>query len=163
MAQLTSIPQSSDPRYFSVNGTNITFPLNPPIMRYSTLIDLDNLTYGEVGETLQELIDKGLITEQSYVNNVDFEIADHFEDMGKKGINTREKFYKYIQDFFLSHGYKVSLTGIRHQYECWRDDCKSGYRGRNYHLFTPCRHNPFSVRLSTLSPICKEWQKTYWC
>ena len=46
MAQLTSIPQSSDPRYFSVNGTNITCPLNPPIMRYSTLIDLDNLTYG---------------------------------------------------------------------------------------------------------------------
>jgi len=163
MAQLTSIPQSIDARYFSVNGTNITFPLNPPIMRYDTLIDLNNLTYGEGGETLQELIDKGLITEQSHVVEVNFEIGEHIDDMTEKHINTNKKLYKYIQDFFAQHGYRVSIKAIKHQYECWEVDLKSGYRGRNYHLFTPCRHNPFSVRLSTLSPICKSWQKTYEC
>lgn len=67
-----------------------------------------------------------------------------------------------IQQQFKENGYDVTLAAIKHQFEMWSCDCKSGYRDdeRGYHLFTPCGHNPFSIRLTTLHKLC-DWQITY--
>lgn len=66
---------------------------------------------------------------------------------------------------FKTEGFDVTEDAIRHQYDAWRGDYKSGYRDeeRGYHLFTPCGCNPFSIRATTLHEKCKDWQITYEC
>jgi hypothetical protein len=70
-----------------------------------------------------------------------------------------------IKKFFNENGYDVTLEAINHQIQNWMSDYKSGYRddARGYHLFSPCGCNPLSIRLSTLHPLCDDWQTTYWC
>lgn len=59
-------------------------------------------------------------------------------------------------------GFNVTSDAIRHQLDSWINDYKSGYRDEEngYHLFTPCGHNPFSIRITQLHPLCS-WQVTY--
>ena len=66
---------------------------------------------------------------------------------------------KHLTSFDIQHtqmllkniGYKVSKRGIRHQWHGWKNMLgKSGYRGRNYRLFTPCGYNQFSIQVTPL-------------
>ncbi len=68
-----------------------------------------------------------------------------------------------VQDFFARHGYNVTEDAIRHNFEAWKEDFKSGYRDEKngYHLFTPCGCNPLAFRLSTLDEDYEDWQETY--
>lgn len=61
-----------------------------------------------------------------------------------------------------SLGFNVTWEAVHHQLENWANDRKSGYRdeANGYHLFTPCGHNPFRLRISELHPLC-DWQETY--
>ena len=71
---------------------------------------------------------------------------------------------KRALEFFKSKGFNVTEKAIRHNYEAWKYDMKSGYRDEEngYHLFTPCGCNPLSFRLTTLHKPC-DWQTTYEC
>lgn len=66
---------------------------------------------------------------------------------------------------FKKNGFNVTKEAIMYNWNAWNWDMKSGYRDEEngYHLFTPCGHNPFSLRATTLEECCKEWQKTYEC
>lgn len=76
-----------------------------------------------------------------------------------------DKEVKAIIAEFEEAGYKVTKKAIMHNYCAWLDDMKSGYRDEKngYHLFSPCGCNPFILRLSTLHPLCDDWQITYEC
>lgn len=65
---------------------------------------------------------------------------------------------------FKKQGYNVTKEAIEHNFRAYLADAKSGYRDEKngYHLFTPCRHNRLSFRLSTLNKNC-DWQITYTC
>ena len=69
-----------------------------------------------------------------------------------------------IQKEFAKNGFNVTEKAILHNYACWKGDFKSGYRDdeNGYHLFTPCGHNPFSLRATTLVEGL-DWQDTYAC
>ena len=73
------------------------------------------------------------------------------------------KDFDAIQKEFKENGFNVTLTAIKHNYECWLEDFKSGYRDErnNYHLFSPCGCNPLSFRATTLHKQCEDWQQTY--
>ena len=64
---------------------------------------------------------------------------------------------------FEDAGYKVTEAAILHNYYAWSADLKAGYRdeANGYHLFSPCGHNPFILRATTLHPLCADWQTTY--
>ncbi len=64
---------------------------------------------------------------------------------------------------FAEHGFHVTLDAVMHNYAAWKADFKSGYRGEDFHLFTPCGCNPLSFRATTLHPSCEDWQTTYMC
>ena len=68
-----------------------------------------------------------------------------------------------IQREFAEHGFKVSKDAIEHNYNAWSCGFKSGYRGRGYHLVTPCGGNPLIFSATTLDKRCKDWQHTYMC
>lgn len=76
--------------------------------------------------------------------------------MGDKDIDA-------IINEFEDAGYKVTKAAILHNFYAWSADLKSGYRDEKngYHLFSPCGCNPFMLRLSTLHPLCADWQITY--
>lgn len=77
----------------------------------------------------------------------------------------RQKRFLAWQKLFSKNGHNVTIEAIRHQYDAWSAGFKSGYRDEENgcHLFTPSGCNPFSLRLTTLDPKCKEWQTTYEC
>ena len=57
-----------------------------------------------------------------------------------------------IQTMFKDNGYHVSKRGIRHQWHGWKNMLgKSGYRGRNYRLFTPSGWNQFSIQCTPMT------------
>lgn len=59
---------------------------------------------------------------------------------------------QHIQMLMKNLGYKVSKRGIRHQWHGWKNMLgKSGYRGRNYRLFTPSGWNQFSIQVTPLT------------
>ena len=59
---------------------------------------------------------------------------------------------QHIQMLLKNLGYKVSKRGIRHQWHGWKNMLgKSGYRGRNYRLFTPSGWNQFSIQVTPLT------------
>ena len=59
---------------------------------------------------------------------------------------------QHIQMLLKNLGYKVSKRGIRHQWYGWKNMLgKSGYRGRNYRLFTPSGWNQFSIQVTPLT------------
>ena len=70
---------------------------------------------------------------------------------------------KIIKEF-KEHGFNVSEDAVRHNFDAWSRDLKSGYRDENggYFLFTPCGHNPFSLNATTLCDKV-DWQETYTC
>lgn len=80
---------------------------------------------------------------------------------GKPG----EGFLDGIAKEFKEHGFNVTIEALRHNFNAWRADLKSGYRDEEngYHLFTPCGCNPLSFRCSSLEEDCKDWQITYQC
>lgn len=57
-----------------------------------------------------------------------------------------------IQTLFRNNGYHISKRGIRHQWHGWKNMLgKSGYRGRNYRLYTPSGWNRFSIQCTPMT------------
>ena len=77
-----------------------------------------------------------------------------------KKVNTKK-----IIKFFRDNGYNVTSEAVNWCFENWKSGFKSGYRDQEngYHLFNPCGGNALSIRLTTLNPLCEDWQVTYWC
>lgn len=71
--------------------------------------------------------------------------------------------YKKIVAEFAEHGFNVSTAALRHNYDAWRANEKSGYldESNGNHIFTPCGANPLEFRATTLHRRCRDWQKTY--
>ena len=68
--------------------------------------------------------------------------------------------YKVVEEF-RENGFEVEREAILHNLEAWRNDYKSGYRGKYCHLFSPCGCNRLRFSASTLHESCNYWQKTY--
>ena len=70
--------------------------------------------------------------------------------------------YNKVLKEFKKNGFNVTRKAIKHNYEAWSVDCKSGYRDEenNYFLFTPCGHNPLSFTAIRLDEHL-DWQETY--
>ena len=120
-------------------------------------IDLENLVLYKNDETVQfptlnELVaDNKLICKRCYVE----------VDLSYKTFKSKISI-KRIQKYFKSNGFNVTEEAIKHNFNAYLCDMKSGFRDEKngYHLFTPCCHNPLSFRLTSLNKNCN-WQTTY--
>ncbi len=125
---------------------------------YDLRVDLAQRIYLSVGgedlPTVQELLEEGSFTEMFCYD----EVSMTYNFDGDEGIRLGT-----VQDFFRQHGYNVSIDAIFWCYRAWSMDCESGYRDEKngYHLFTPCGHNRLRFTLTSLHPLCEEWQTTY--
>lgn len=126
---------------------------------YTNRIDLENQIEYDFEETsdyptLEELTNNGTLTYKTAYNE-----AEVYYKCSPYRISVKEVIKK-----FKKQGYNVTREAIEHNFNAYLMDMKSGYRDEEngYHLFTPCRHNNLSFRLSTLNKNC-DWQTTYTC
>lgn len=79
------------------------------------------------------------------------ENCNHYEDFNLEEV---------IKEF-KTNGFNVTEEAIMHNFEAWRDDCKSGFKDEEngYFLFTPCGCNNLYFIACELTGV--EWQKTY--
>lgn len=137
-------------------------------VRYDCKVDIDNLKYLSIADegykectlpTFNELYANGTLTKEGTCIEKKYEVylpnVKTLTDIDIKNI---------VKEFKVN-GFNVTEDAIRHNYDAWRYDEKSGYRDEknNYHLFSPCGCNPLSFRASTLHKECDDWQTTYTC
>lgn len=69
--------------------------------------------------------------------------------------------FEDIIEEFKQNGFNVTIDALKHNYEAWKGDYKSGYRDEEngYFLFTPCGCNPLRFDVETLYPTLE--QQTY--
>lgn len=135
---------------------------------YGNKLDLETMTLYTPADNLgsvpfpdlNELVREGVIKEKHIYLSFDITL-DAFRGRFTKRILTDEKIDRIVREF-KDHGFNVTKKAIRHNYEAWLSDFKSGYRDerRGYHLFTPCGCNPLSFRVSSLFEE-SDWQITY--
>ena len=141
-------------------------------LRFDDVIDLVNgivVRRSDGTDISQSEIDNGYTTLNIVIGNhqgnevfcydeAEFCLDIYRDDYTK--INTSE-----IVDFFRSKGYNVTTDAVYWCIENWKCGLKGGYRDEKngYHLFNPSGGNIFSIRLTTLCPLCKDWQETYYC
>lgn len=152
----------SDGRIISLYDENQAFYL-----RFDCPLDLDKGVFypytkeNAIGRTtLNDLIREGNAKEVQCYDYVDYD-ENVYPD---KVYGKETKYINRIVRFFKERGYNVTTKAVRYCVERWLADYKSGYRDdeNGYHLFSPCGHNPLSIRLTTLHPLCADWQETYY-
>lgn len=174
MKKLIDIPQSSYDALLYTKGDKVTFYMNFKEISYDTPINLKDGTYLEYGEwdryaktpklpkgfvTINELKAKKKLLERSFTNEFQLVVRNYKNLFLKNG----KLSYARIRRIFKRHGFDVTDKALEHNYGCWRDDLKSGFRDEEngYHLFTPCGCNPLSFTATKLNGKCDYWQKTY--
>lgn len=160
--------QLNDGRIISLYNKDNKFYLS-----YDSVLDLDKgviirkgggLTLADKNNgytTLNDLIRNKQAQEVNCYDCLDFDMDVYMDDpkLDKK-VNTKK-----IIKFFRDNGYNVTSEAVNWCFENWKSGFKSGYRDQEngYHLFNPCGGNALSIRLTTLNPLCEDWQVTYWC
>lgn len=150
----------TDGRYFTVASTGQDMFL--PIW-YGHRLDLDRMLVTESREEiasrtdlpdLNELVRKGTVINKTIYRSHDIDLG-WLRGMSEVRLDN-------ICREFREHEFDVTPEAVMHNWKAWQLDLKSGYRdeANGYHLFTPCRHNPFSLRATSLEPEL-DWQKTY--
>lgn len=135
-------------------------------LRYDAKVDLEKMMFISIAEIeeyknsalptindLKDIIKEGTCIEREH--NI----------FPPKKQSLSEQDFKDIQKEFAENGFNVTINALKHNYQAWLCDMKSGYRDEknNYHLFSPCGCNPLSFRASTLHYQCEDWQQTYEC
>lgn len=128
-------------------------------MRYDTKVDLEHgycigidsgITYKLCKfKTISELVKDDIVYE--CVPYREYTISP----------TTRPINFDAIVSEFKANGFNVSKVALIHNYNAWLNDYKSGYRGKDFHLFSPCGCNPLRFSATTLHATCTEWQQTY--
>ena len=169
MKKLADIQRGNDIRCFVSSDNKVSFPLNLSELDYMTPINLYDGTYAERidyrtyepfdGSTINELIACGKLIEKTIVPQ--YEV--YLEKFENCGIHPNRLPYKKIIGEFKKHGFNVTRKAIKHNYEAWLVDCKSGYRDEDndYFLFTPCGCNTLCFTASKLDNMLDWQEETY--
>lgn len=144
-------------RYFRVVETGEC--LYGLIFSWGAKVDLSDKTYvlqSEESEhsastlpTINELFAQGIL---EVVNEID-EL-----DITEKDVDMQD--FDAVVAFAKQKGFNVEREAFVHNFESWQMDLKSGYRGRECHVFSPCGCNPLRYGISKLDDRV-DWQTTY--
>lgn len=129
--------------------------------------ELSNLTAQQIGGILNAMREVYLQGAKDFAEQNNMRDDRYYAYTGKRReytirvINKRNFNASKIAEDFRAHDFNVTEEAILHNFEAWKDDCKSGYRDEdnNYFLFTPCGCN--DLFFSAMELTDAEWQKTY--
>ena len=134
-------------------------------LRYDAKVDLDNMAFSRIGDDDYKKLNLPTINDLKDIIKEGSCIERQYNIFLPEKQSLSEQDFKDIQKEFAGNGFNVTIHALKHNYQAWLCDMKSGYRDEknNYHLFSPCGCNPLSFRASTLHHQCKDWQQTYEC
>lgn len=163
MKDIRTTRQTSDSHWFVIEGQECFLPwnwetkVNMQTMQYIDGFDRDADEWKQSDwPTLNQLKASGKDVRNGFPYRAyDINLPD-------VRVLTPEKAREIVQEF-KDNGFNVTMDAIMHNYAAWTADFKSGYRGDDFHLFTPCGCNPLSFRATTLEESCADWQTTYMC
>lgn len=94
------------------------------------------------------------------VANGTLEVVNELEELDITGDDVDLLDFDAVVAYAKERGFNVEREALVHNFEAWQMDYKSGYRGKECHVFTPCRHNPLRFGISKLDDRV-DWQTTY--
>lgn len=134
-------------------------------LRYDAKVDLGNMTFSRIGDDDYKSLNLPTINDLKDIIKEGSCIERRYNIFLPEKQSLSEQDFKDIKKEFAENGFNVTIHALKHNYQAWLCDMKSGYRDEknNYHLFSPCGCNPLSFRTSTLHYQCEDWQQTYEC
>lgn len=160
METIRTTRQAGDSHWFVIEGKDCFLPWN-----WEIKVNMQTMQYVMPGSDEWKTCDWPTLNEMNF-SGVDIKEGHPYReyDIDLPGVRelTPERAHDIVDEFF-AHDIPVTLDAIMHNYAAWKADFKSGYRGEDFHLFTPCGCNDLSFRATTLDPSCDDWQTTYMC
>lgn len=95
------------------------------------------------------------------VANGTLELIDEIEELDITDDDVNLLDFDAVVAYAKERGFNVEREALVHNFRCWKMDYKSGYRGKECHVFTPCGCNPLSYGISKLDDRV-DWQTTYY-
>lgn len=102
-----------------------------------------------------------LPTINELVANGTLELVNEIEELDITWDDVNLLDFDAVVAYAKERGFNVEREALEHNLRWWKLDCKSGYRGKECHVFTPCRHNPLRFGISKLDDRV-DWQTTYY-
>lgn len=156
MNKLNPTQGETETRYFQVVKTGE--PIYG-IYFWDTKIDLENRTY--IYSTEKEYAASSLPTINELVADGTLKVVDEIEELFITGREVDLWDFDAVIAFAKERGFNIEREALIHNVENWKMDYKSGYRGKECHVFTPCGCNPLSFCVTKLDERAG-WQKTYY-
>lgn len=171
----SAVKRGNDSRYFETTDGKFLAPLNLEHFNYLAKVNIEDCTYIPMGDseydsseykTINDLISEGKVVEKKYCREYTIQLDifgtahDWISESWEDCCNAFDDVIDDVIQEFKDNGFNVSKKALCHNYACWIGDLKSGYRGRGYHIFTPCGCNPLSFTATSLDKHF-DWQETY--
>lgn len=159
MQTIQPIQRENETRYFKIVETGER--IYGLVYRRNTKVDLINRTYITISEkeeyaasplpTINDLVPAGTLKE-----------VDEIEELTITANVVNLLDFDAVISFAKEKGFNVEREALRHNVECWERDFKSAYRGKECHVYTPCRCNPLRFTVTKLDDRAADWQITYY-
>lgn len=154
--------------FIEKNSTNYYFETTDgrcfaPTWAWDAKYDLEGGAYYTPADAEWDEVDFPTLTELVYTLRQVREVAQEYRVSRPDWTHSHELTSDDIDgiaDEFAKHGLRVTDEAIIHNFNAWRADYKSGYRGEDFFLFTPCGCNALQFRAEGLIDGC-DYQKTY--
>lgn len=160
MEAIRTTRQASDSHWFVIEGKECFLPRS-----WECKVNMQTMQYVKSYTDEWETCDWPTLN-QLRASGVDvrdgFPYRSYDIDLPGVRVLTPKRARKIVEEF-KANGINVTLDAVMHNYAAWLADFKSGYRGEDFHLFSPCGCNDLSFRATTLDPSCEDWQTTYMC
>jgi hypothetical protein len=163
---MKTLSYNNEAHFFEVIATGEKFALIP----FDCKVDVATKQFCSIGDaeyrrcqypTINELVANGVIAKGQVYREYTV-VVGVYACANRRDTTVLEEFNaEKIVEIFRDKGFVVEVEGIQHNYEAWRDDYKSGYRGEHCHIFSPCGCNALRFEVSELHPACADWQTTY--
>lgn len=95
------------------------------------------------------------------VANGTLELINEIEELDITSDDVDLHDFQAVVAYAKERGFNIEREALEHNFKCWEMDYKSGYRGKECHVFTPCGCNPLSYGISKLDDRV-DWQTTYY-
>lgn len=159
MKNLNPTQGENETRYFEVMETGER--IYGLVYRRDTKVDLINRTYITILEK-EEYAASALPTINDLVAAGTLKEVDEIEELTITANDVNLLDFDAVIAFAKEKGFNIEREALMHNVECWERDFKSAYRGKECHVYTPCRCNPLLFSVTKLDDRAADWQITYY-
>lgn len=158
MKDINQQPINNDVRYFRCTKSGECY--YGLTYQWDAKVDLTKKMYVSRNER-SEYATCNLPTINELVANGTLEEVSEIEELDITGKDVDLQDFDAVVAYAKERGFNIEHEALEHNYNCWLMDFKSGFRGKECHVFTPCGCNPLQYSISKLDDRV-DWQTSYY-